>query len=226
MKRLHEERNGDRREDDDTDLLPWLVTDRLDDSERDRLLARVRSDDEFAKEAAGAEAEAFATVSDNEAMGAPSPAVFDRLMADIAREKQPQAGFSLARPGGLLRGWGELFREPAFVRMAGAAAAIVLLVQAAVIAMLLSQDAPPGSRTYETASGEQAVAETHLVKFSETATFAEISAILKQADTRIEGPLPGGFWRIVVEKPAKAGEPGVTERLKQAKLVTVVLPGG
>jgi hypothetical protein len=226
MTRLNEERNGDRREDYDADLLPWLVADRLDDKDRDRLLARIRTDDGFAKEAAGAEIEAFAAISDNEAMGAPSPAVFDRLMADIEREKQPQSAFRISRLGGLLRGWSDRLREPALARMAGAAAAILLLVQAGVIAMLLSGDVRPGSRTYETASGEGTIAETHLVKFADNATFAEISAILSQVGARIEGPLPGGFSRIVVEKPAEAGEPSVTERLKQAKLVMVILPGG
>jgi hypothetical protein len=216
--------NGIRRDlpdDEDILLLPWLETGKLDDAARDRLLARLGEDDVLAAEMREVDAEAFAAISANEALGAPSPVVLDRLMESIGREKQPQT--LRARLGGMLGGLGAAGFNPGFMRLAGAAAALVIVLQAGVIGALLLQQ-QPASRTYETASAERPAAETHLVRFAEEARLPFITALLAEAGARMEGPLPGGFYRIIVDAPRAAGEAGVVERLKRDELVTVVLP--
>src|SRR5690606_12380683 len=86
---------------------------------------------------------------------------------------------------------------PRGLALAGAAAALVVLLQAGIIVSMLGEGSRPGG--FSTASGEagQEAGAAALVQFAPGADFAAITAFLDQNGARIvDGPLPGGMFKL------------------------------
>src|ERR1700761_8615574 len=84
--------NGEPREMSEANLLaPWRVTGKLDEAEARELDELAREDPEFAALLREMEKEAEATVALNEALGAPSASVWNRIELAVDEEKKAQS---------------------------------------------------------------------------------------------------------------------------------------
>lgn len=206
---------GSRREAEK--LMPWYVTGKITAAEKAVVEAR----------GAGGELEAIArerdeTIAVNEALGAPSPAVFHRLMASIEAEpKRAPAGFA----------WRDLLTKltgaltaPMGQRLAAAFAVAIIIGQAAVIWSLSGTDSGP---RYQTASGGAQTAASgpgFIVSFNDSATLAGVTELLNRTGGVIAGgPMPGGLYRVKAASP-EGFNPGAEAALKASGMVKMVLP--
>ena len=205
-------------------LLPWYVTGRLDAADKARVESFLAAHPDMKLQLALVREELEQSARSNEALGEPSRASLESMMASMGRD---------SRMLSMRTGWGrisEFFAAPTpeGLRWAAMAAAALLLIQAAVIGSLL---ASRSSDTYQTASGKDAPAgrATLLVGFSDGATAPAIAALLREFDAQIvEGPKPGGLYRLRLAKtPATEAERQeiVRRLLTRPDVVKIVLLG-
>jgi hypothetical protein len=207
-------------------LLPWYVTGKLDVASRARVERYMKAHPEIGAHIALAREESDAAVASNEAIPAPGPQALDRLRASIAAQPRRKS------LGSMIEQLSERFADwiaelaPPKLALAAAAAALIVMLQAAAIGALVLDRA--GTPTYHTAGGEQSVSEGPelLVGFAEQATIGEIGALLKQIDAVVVDGPKAGLYRVRLpgkdDKDAKAA----TEILLQSGIVTTVLPEG
>jgi len=192
--------------DDIEALLPWYAAGTLDARQAGQVEAALADDVELARRLDLAREEMTETILLNESLGVPSPRVMENLFKAIDRERKatraPAAGGGL---GGWLMG---LFTPRGFAFAAGAAA-IVVMLQAGVIAKLWLQDrvgAPPFVPTSvppATTRGIE-IGSFLLVRFAPQANIADITRFLDARDAVIvDGPRPGGsggLYRVRVAR--------------------------
>jgi hypothetical protein len=210
-------------------LLPWYATGRLerDDAARvERYLARHPA---LSAQLDLIRAEREETVQANEALGRPSAAALDRLMASL-----PAAKPGLAQRVGasaLLEAVRNFFSAPTArgVQWAAVAAAALIVVQAAAITSLLIEGVDP----YQTASGQSIStgfgrSVTALVVFDDNAKASAIAKLLAEFDASVvDGPKPGGVYKIILRTvdQSQAAQEALLERLAQRRdIVRTVLP--
>ncbi len=210
----------------DAALLPWYVTKKLPPEDAARLDWLIGEDDMLADHVRQIREEAGATIEANEAAGAPSAAVLHRLMDAVADDaaKRSQGNAWRARVAGLF----ELSPAPSRWRVAGALAVLVIVAQAAIIgALLLRAPGPADAPRYDTASGpgaEQAAGPGFLVRFANAAV-----EVIKEFEkvtgaVIVEGPKPGGLYRLAAADPAKGFAPDAARALQSSHAVALVLP--
>lgn len=181
-------------------LVPFYVTGRISAADAARVDAYLARHPDFARSIEASRDERRAAVEVSEAAGFPSARATDEIFKAIAAEPVPTTLAMQEAARGLLDRVREFFAAPTAmsVRYATAAAAAIILVQAAVLGTLWSGRAPGNG--YDTASGPQHVDSTGaiaLIAFQEAATLAQINHVLESAGARIvEGPLKGGLYRI------------------------------
>jgi hypothetical protein len=133
-------------------LLPWHAAGTLGPVDAARVEAALASDQELARHFAVVREEMAETIHLNEALGSPSPRAFDKLLAAIDAEpgRASRTGFG----GGFSRFFAAL--SPRTLAWSTAIAALVIVLQAGVIATMLTGDrAGPRRATFETASAPQ-----------------------------------------------------------------------
>ncbi len=177
------------------DLLPWYVVGTLDARDMARVDAALQSDPELARRLEIARDEMGETVLSNQAMGAPSAKVLDKLFASIDAEpvRKPAMSASIFDLGGRLASW----LQPRTLAWATIAGAFVIALQAGMMTDIIGSS----GKTYETASKQQGagvLAGTFvLVTFAPEATAAQIASLLGEAGGSIvEGPRAGGIYRV------------------------------
>ena len=210
-------------------LLPWYVSGRLDAKSRARVERYMEAHPEVKAHLALAREEADATIASNEAIAAPGRHALDRLRASIAAapRRKPAAGL-LTQISDRLADWLAGFAPPQLA-FAGAAAALLVLLQAAVIGSLLMERVP--APTYQTAGGGEEKASEGLellVGFEATATAQEITEFLKNLDAVVTDGPKAGLYRLRFPGATLSDEDReqAIEALKQSGLVATVLPGG
>jgi hypothetical protein len=205
-------------------LLPWYVTGRLDAGDAARVETYLAAHPEMRAQLALVHEEQEEAARSNEALGGPSRAAIESVMAEIARERS--LGLS---PAGLWDKVSEFLAGPTVmsVRWGAAAAALLILLQAALIGALLTARAPD---RYQTASGPSSAQKgfTLLVGFTDRATAPDITALLAEYNAQIiDGPKPGGMYRLRL--PAPESEPErqqlVRRLLLRKDVVKIVLLG-
>ena len=205
-------------------LLPWYVTGRLDAASRARVERYVKAHPEIGAHIALAREESDATVASNEAIRAPRPEALDRLRASIAAHPRRRSlPAMLEQVSQRFADWLASLAPPQLA-LAAAAAALLVMLQAAAIGALVLERA--GSPTYQTAGGEQTVGEGSelLVGFTETATIGEITELLKRIDaTLVDGP-KAGLYRLRLAGKDEEESKAASEVLLKSGLVTTVLP--
>src|SRR3954463_16555770 len=115
------------------ELLPWYAAGVLSDEERAEVEAALERRPELRMSLATVEEDRAETVALNEALGAPSPQAWARVMQGV--EAAPRRPPVMAQ----LRAWlglGAEGRSP-WLALAGVAAALVIVLQAATIATML-----------------------------------------------------------------------------------------
>lgn len=214
------------------ELLPWHATGRLDAREAARVEQGLRQDAELRRQYDLVLEELAAAVEVNEAAGAPSPDLGDRLMARIDTHERSRAHAARAGRRRDLGSWLASLIDgftPRQLGWAAAALAVAVTLQASVIAALLLSG--PGEPVYITASGPEAGADAPvqlIVAFAPDAELAVVAELLEQLGGRIvEGPLPGGLFRLAFGD-AEGMVPDETELIAaleaEPALVRIVLP--
>ena len=206
-------------------LLPWYVTGRLDPADLAKVEAYLAAHPEVARQLELARAERDETVAANEALGFPSAAATERLMAALPAARPGWAALRAVR--GVLQQVGDLFVAPTAnaVRWAAVAAAVLFAVQAVAIASLINERAG----TYQPASGAQAGdGIAVLVTFADDAKASAISQLLTDFDASIvDGPKAGGVYkvRLRTEDRSPAAREALVRRLAERRdIVRAVLP--
>lgn len=210
-------------------LLPWYVSGKLDAKTRARVERYMEAHPEVKAHLELAREEADAAIASNEAISPPGRDALDRLRASVAA----------AAPGreasaGLLTQLSDRFADwlagfaPQQLALAGAVAALLVLLQAAVIGSFLMERAV--APTYQTAGGEETAGGGFelLVGFSGNATAGEITDLLKRLDAVVTDGPRAGLYRLRFPE-AKSGDEdrkAAIEALKQSGIVTSVLPEG
>lgn len=172
-------------------LLPWHAAGTLADGDAQRVEAALAQDRELARRYALVREELAATVRLNEGLGAPPAGTMERLMVRI--EAESPTGRSGQALGGLAD-WlatqiGRL--SPRALAFSVGAAAVVIVVQAALLATLsVTRYDPSGFQTASMPrSGEIGIG------FVPAASAADITKFLDTYHlTIIEGPRPGGLF--------------------------------
>ncbi|GEP11577.1 hypothetical protein [Methylobacterium gnaphalii] len=210
----------DRKPDEIDLLLPWHAVERLSAEEAERVEAALRADPERARHLEIAREERAETVALNQGLGMPSRAARDKVFARIEAEgRKPHKGFS-ERWRHWLAGL-----APRSLAWSGAVAALVIAVQAGLLTMAYFGK---GSGGYQTASAPvpAAVEGTFvLVAFTPAATTERIETLLR--DTRatiVEGPLPGGVFRLRLEERGEAASRTIEQLRSKTALIRLVAP--
>ncbi len=209
-------------------LLPWYEKGTLSAAEMQRVEAYLAAHPELRSRLTLIREEVAETVAANESLGMPSPAVRDRLMEQIASEagnsSETSSGFKSWISGFLPSGL-----SPALA-IAGAAAVVIIAVQAAVLVSVLSDKSRDGG--YRVATGGQtqqlATGSLVLVRFANGAKADDITGLLRSIKGAVvDGPLPGGTFKIrISRKPLPAEERDtILQKLRErADVVAFVAP--
>jgi anti-sigma factor RsiW len=208
-------------------LLPWYVTGKLDPSDRAKVEAYLAAHPEFAGQLDLVRAERDETTVANEALGWPSAAATERLMAALPAGRPGSRALRALR-GGLQRAGGLLRVSPTggAVRWAAVAAAVLIAVQAVTIAALVSQR----PATYQAATGVgTGDGIALLVTFADDASATAISQLLTELDaTIVDGPRAGGIYKVLLrtEDRSQAVREALVRKLAERRdVVRAVLPG-
>ena len=205
-------------------LLPWYVSGKLEAKSRARVERYLKTHPEVKAHLALVREEAGATIASNEAIAAPGPRALDRLRASIAAtsRREPSAGV-LTQLSNRFTDWLAALAPPQLA-LAGAVAALIVMLQAAAIgALMMERVAVPA---YQTAGGEETVGEGFelLVGFSEEATIGEINDLLKRLDAVVTDGPKAGLYRLRFPGSRAGDEEAAIGALKQSGIVTAVLP--
>ena len=194
---MSDTRVGQPTQDDIEQLLPWFVTGKLEDSDKQRVESYLESHPAMRSQLDLIEAEQFEVTRNNEAVGTPSADALAKLMAKIEAGNRSSAPLS-ALMGYVQRALDWLGDHSALVPVA-AAAAIAIVLQAGTIGALLWH--VPASRTFQTASAPANAAGDKatyvLAGFVPTATAQQIEQALTPLGISIaDGPKAGGIYRL------------------------------
>lgn len=207
-------------------LLPWYVTGKLDPGDLAKVEAYLAAHPQFARQLDLVRAERDESVLANEAQGAPSAGATARLMAALPSARQAGAAWRALQRS--LQQVGELFVAPTAnaVRWAAVAVALVVAIEAGVIAKLIGERP---DHTYQTASGPQTGdGIALLIVFADEARAPAISQLLADFDASIvDGPKAGGLYkvRLRTEDKSQAAREALMRRLAERRdVVRAVLP--
>jgi hypothetical protein len=191
----------DARRQEIEELLPFYAAGVTTPEETARVEAALKADPVLRHSLALAREDMDAAVALNEAAGAPSARAFEKLAA--AMEAEPRRAPLATRASAGVMGWFEntiAALQPRKLAWAGIAAALVIMVQAAVLGGVFLRET---GGTFETASrGEQVTGQVGafaLVGFAPTATAQDVTAFLQRHQaTIVDGPRAGGMFRVRV----------------------------
>jgi anti-sigma-K factor RskA len=202
-------------------LMPWYVSGKLDANSRAQVERYLEAHPERRTHLALVREESGATLVANESIAPPSAEALDRLRASIGAVPRRQSLW--AQFSEHLANWVSDL-APSQLVLATAAAAVVVMLQAAVIGALIMErsEAP----NYQTASGEQTSSNgvELLVGFAETATAGEISALLDQLDAVVVDGPRAGLYRLRLPEQGEEENIAAIELLDESEAVRVVLP--
>ncbi len=201
-------------------LLPWYAAGALSGAQRRRVEAALAMRPPLQASLAAIEEERGETIALNEAVGAPSPDVWARVMQGVAAApRRPPLSARLAA-------WLGSGTEPRARLVAlGVAAALVIAVQAATIVKLVRSSGP--KPTYGTAAAASSSADA-LIAFAPEATLADLTALLKANQaTVVGGPRAGGLYELKIggKPPSRAEIEAVVKTLSASPIVKMALPG-
>jgi hypothetical protein len=208
--------------------VPWYVNDTLSPDARAEIEAAAKLDETLRRNLELAREDQEMTFGLGAACGAPSAHVLDRVLAATAatgRSKIHDAKASLmTRLGSLVASM-----APRTLAMAGAAAAILVVVQAAAIGWM-AIDRRDG-QTIELASGGQERGDMALiiaVRFAEGSRFDDVAALLEARGlVVVDGPMAGRLFVVGLPKdsgPTSTPEDTVKYLLAATKLVQFASP--
>jgi hypothetical protein len=182
------------------EMLPWHAAGTLSHREAEQVEKALAEDAELARQFDLVREELSETIRLNESLGAPSARAAQTLMAAIDAEQRvgPSRKLGLvARAAAYVSAF-----SPRALALAASAAAVVIVLQAAVLGGVLVKR---GVGTYETASYPEKTAPGAyvLIRFSPQATAADITRFLDgRKAVIVDGPRAGGLYRVRVAPAA------------------------
>ncbi len=207
------------------ELLPWHAAGTLSRRDAERVEAALANDPELARRYALVREELSETIHLNETLGAPSAHAMDALFAkiDAEPERRPAASRNFAaRLAGIFAGL-----SPRTLAWSATAAALVILLQAGMLAGLALKPGPRGN--YQTASAPSTAAAAGsfaLIRFAPQASFDSINTFLRQNKLSIvQGPMPGGLYKVRLAESVlpKAQMDTLVGKLARDKLVVFIV---
>ena len=175
-------------------LLPWYVTGKLDETDRVRVEAWLKSAPERASQLELVHAEQVESLRSNDAIRAPASMSIERTAVAVSVQGSTGSGAWTAAVARLR----ELFAAPthSLMRRSALAAAAVILLQAGVVGYLVSERQ---GATYLPA-GVPSIAKPGayaLVRFADTASAKDIAAALSELGMSVvDGPRQGALFRL------------------------------
>lgn len=205
-------------------LLPWYAAGTLGRRDRQRVEAVLRQFPELTGQVDLVREELAETIHLNETLGAPSPAVAERLMAAIDAE----SGAARKRVPGAAAGWLTGFFASLSPRTMAVAASFAMLavgLQAVMLADFLSK--PQNSQSPESEPVTRGLipepAGTFaMVRFAPQTSAAEITNFLQSYQAAVvNGPTAGGLYRVRVAVKALAKEElgHIVARMRRDRIV-------
>jgi hypothetical protein len=211
-------------------LVPWYAAGTLDEAGARQLEKLAQEDQEFAKLIADAKLEFEASVSINEALGEPPPAVWRRIEASIEQEKRAQRSVGLAEKarslGTSISSFLANLTVPQWQAVAAAAVALCV-IQAGALIYLAGSGGTPSK--YQPASGGQAPANARhsvfIVSFLENASIGDIGTALDEAGALIvDGPNADMLYHIGLRDDKVESKDQAYAKLRSSGLVKLILP--
>ncbi len=207
-------------------LLPWHAVGTLGVRDAQRVEAALADDPELARRYRLVREELGQTIALNESLGAPSTRVMADLLARIDAEpaRRPPLSVTLAAR---IR---EFFanRSPRTLAWSAGAAALIVVLQAGVIAgIMLRQSAggSSGTTTFATASALMSApgnGSYAMIRFQPQTSTADITQFLQANKLSIVGgPAAGGLYRIMVAA-TKLPRQAFVDRIKKLQQDKVV----
>jgi anti-sigma factor RsiW len=202
-------------------LLPWYAAGTLDAADVRRVEEALARRPELQASLRVVREDRDETIGLNESLGAPSSRAWAKVLATV--EVEPRKPGLTARLAALV-GLGAQ-PNPTRLAWAGAAAAIVILLESAAIVTMLPGAGGPSYRT-ASESPSAAAGAAVLVAFAPEARLDQVGQWLQERHTTIVDGPRGGFYRLRVgDKPLSKTElSALIAELGTSPLVRAVLP--
>ncbi len=205
-------------------LLPWYAAGTLRRRDRRRVEEALRSDPGLARQAELVREELAETISLNELLGVPTARAMDRLMAAIddealAARKRASARVVAGRFATFIASF-----SPRTLAIGAAVACLAIAVQASVLVSVLTKSPVAQNLAADAARGHGTYA---MVRFAHEANAAEITQFLENYQaTLVDGPRPGGFYRVRLAMTMLAKEEfvRVVSRMRHERVVASAEP--
>ncbi len=208
-------------------MLPWYVAGTLGDDETRLVEERLDSDPALRKQFELMREELEHSVELSERLGGASPDALSKLMASIAAEPQkaPLAQSIQDRISGWLERVVASF-SPVGIGVSAVAAALVICIQAVLLAGLYRQGMTPVN-IYQTASkqtaGQEQKGTMALISFVPGTSVNDITGFLLANNLQITtGPRPGGIYTIRIDKKKLDGA-ALAQRLDKLRNNTAII---
>lgn len=205
-------------------LLPWYAAGTLNERDAQTVQAALANDPDLARRYEWVRAELAEETSIGVALGQPSGrdarALFGKIDALPARRAAPAFDL-LARVGEFL---GSLSSRT--LAWSAATAALVVLLQAGVLATFMVKESPSGYGTASTPADVPGEGAYVLIRFQPNATAAQVSSFLQANKlTIVGGPSAGGLYRVRIAagKLAPAELQHVVNTLKTDQVVGLIV---
>jgi hypothetical protein len=211
-------------------LLPWHAAGTLNGRDADEVEKALAQDKELTRRFAMVREEMTETVLLNETLGAPSARAMENLFKAIDQERKGARSQAASGLGAWLR---DLF-TPRVLVFSASAAALIIGLQAGVIAKMELADRGGGGATFETASAPTSakrgidVGSYALVRFAPQANIADMTKFFDSRGALIvDGPRPGGMYRVRIARTHLAADElarAVKEFQSASNLVSFAAP--
>lgn len=205
-------------------LLPWHAAGTLSRRDAERVEQALASDRELARRYDLVREELNETIHLNETLGAPSARCMEKLFAAIDAEAPRAKKTSFDFVGRIVEFMSSF--SPRTLAMAGAAAAVALFVQAAVLTSIVVQDGPVTGP--QLANHEHNGPQLAAVRFVPNATAADITRFLDANGAKVvSGPGRGGLYdiRIADKRMSRDELSKAVQKLRaESRIVEMVAP--
>jgi hypothetical protein len=210
-------------------LLPWHAAGTLSTRDIRRVEEALARDPDLAKQYAVIRDEYVETISLNESLGAPSVGALQKLFAAI--DAEPALSVPIARLG-LWARVSQFFSDlsPRTLAAAGAVGALVVVLQAGVIAAMLAKD--DGGQSFRTASHTPDAPLTRglaveagpkaLVRFAPDARMSDISTVLDTYQATIVSVSRNGLFQLRFDQHKDFH--GLLGKLQSEAIVNLAVP--
>jgi hypothetical protein len=215
-------------------LLPWHAAGTLNSRDADEVEKTLAQDKELARRFAMVRMEMTETVLLNETIGAPSARAMENLFKVIDKGRKGVRNRAASGLGAWLT---DLFTprvlESRVLIYSASAAAVIMVLQSAVIAKMVLADRGGGA-TFETASAPISatrgidIGSYALVRFAPQVNIADMTKLLDSRGALIvDGPRPSGMYRVRIARTHLAADEiarAVKEFQSASNLVSFAAP--